>query len=114
MRIEYLCQLDRKLTKKEIEFIKALTDAIYEVYQKNKNLSADYILGLKMIYKKLGHNFFKTYPTDFILLAKGTNASTKKRKKKGKNVNIYYQEDKFAYYVYRTVPNKTGIKVYHY
>lgn len=115
-QIEYLCSLERKLTKKEINFIREITDAIFYKYLKN-NLERKHISELKMIYRKLGKNFFKNYPEDFILSAKCKRNNKKKNKKKKKTNSknsTYLKEDKYAYLVYRTVPNKTGIKIYHY
>lgn len=114
-QIEYLCSLERKLTKNEIIFLREITDAILYKYLKN-NLERNHIFELKMIYKKLGKNFFKNYPEDFISSAKckrNNKKKTKRRKNSSKNLT-YLKEDKYAYLVYRTVPNKTGIKIYHY
>ncbi len=125
-------KVDNSISKKEYYIARKSTDDIYDVFKGRKKLSKIQREFLIDAYKTFGQVFFKKYSIEFMLIAKNdivfssnTKKSTgnnnysyqgkrKKKKDRKKDITYYQPVSKYAYLSYRQVPNKSGIKIYHY
>lgn len=101
--IKSLCSSYRALTTEEFNTIRIYTNLIYKQFLCNKTLSHSTTVTMKKVLKKMGSTFFDIYEQSFLVFI---NKSQKMKNERNRQ--------DFAYLSYRYVPNKNGIKIYHY